>query len=223
MDRMQQAVASSARHHCSGAMLFVDLDHFKEVNDICGHADGDRMLLEVAKRLAACVRAGDTIARLGGDEFVVLLEDLSENAMEAGTQAKLVAEKILSILAQPYLLSEGPRHGSASVGVALFGSDAEMSRDGPLSRADLAMYQAKAVGGNTLRFFDPQMQVVVAARATLEADLRLALDAKSFVLFYQTQVCGQRICGVEHWCAGATHSAVWCRRWSSLAWPKKRG
>ena len=180
MDRMQQAVASSVRHRCSGAMLFVDLDHFKDVNDVCGHAEGDRMLLEVAKRLASCVRAGDTIARLGGDEFVVLLEDLNENELEAGTQAKLVAEKILSILSQPYTLSDGPRHGSASVGVALFGPDAEMNRDGPLTRADLAMYQAKAVGGNTLRFFDPQMQVVVAARAALEADLRLALDAAVF-------------------------------------------
>ena len=155
------------------------------------------MLLEVAKRLASCVRAGDTIARLGGDEFVVLLEDLSENAVDAGIQAKLVAEKILTLLAQPYLLSDGPRHGSASIGVTMFGTDAEMSRDGPLTRADLAMYQAKAVGGNTLRFFDPQMQVVVAARSALEADLRQALDEQSFAVYYQTQVCGARICGVE--------------------------
>lgn len=197
MDRMQQAVAASVRHRRSGALLFVDLDHFKDVNDVCGHAEGDRVLQEVAKRLASCVRSGDTIARLGGDEFVVLLEDLSENAMEAGTQARLVGEKILSLLGQPYVLSDGPRHGSASVGVTLFGLDAEMSRDGPLTRADLAMYQAKAVGGNTLRFFDPQMQVVVAARAALEADLCQALDEQSFVLYYQTQVCGQRICGVE--------------------------
>ncbi len=198
MDRLQQAVSASLRHRLRGALLFVDLDHFKDINDACGHSDGDIMLIEVARRLKLSVRGGDTIARLGGDEFVVLLEDLSDNPIEAGTEAKLVGEKILVALSKPYPLSEGPRYSSASIGVSLFGDAPEVNKDGPLTRADLAMYQAKAMGGNKLRFFDPQMQVVVSARAALEVDLRSALDQKHFELYYQIQVKNPKeITGVE--------------------------
>ena len=156
------------------------------------------MLEQVAKRLATCVREGDTVARLGGDEFVVMLEDLSEQDIEAATQAETVAEKVLTTLVQTYQLGSYEHRGSASIGITLFGDGSHESIEEPLKRADLAMYQAKTAGRNTLRFFDPQMQAVVTARAAMEAGLWEALERRQFLLHYQAQVSGNhRITGVE--------------------------
>jgi len=197
MDRLKQAVASGTRREKRGALLFVDLDNFKNLNDTLGHDKGDLLLQQVAQRLTTCIREGDTVARLGGDEFVVMLEDLSANQMEAAAQAEIVGEKIHVTLNQIYVLANYSHHSTASIGITLFGDQSEDIEE-PLKRADLAMYQAKAAGRNTLRFFDPQMQAVVTARASLEAGLREALADGQFVLHYQAQIRNNHgITGVE--------------------------
>ena len=187
MDRLKQAFSACARRQNHGALLFVDLDNFKFLNDTHGHYLGDQLLQQVAQRLSACIPEGNTVARLGGDEFVVMLEDLSENILEAATQAEMVGEKIRAALNQSYELGGLAHHSTPSIGITLFGERDE-SIDEPLKRADLAMYQAKSAGRNTLRFFDPQMQAIVAARAQLEAGLREALSSGQFELYFQAQV-----------------------------------
>ena len=198
LDRLTQALAGGARHMQRGALLFVDLDNFKALNDTLGHSEGDALLGQVAARLLACVRSGDTVARLGGDEFVVLLEDLSQSELEAATQTEILAQKIQGALNQDYPLVHGPYHSSASIGITLLGSGPGDSGEEPLKRAELAMYQAKTAGRNTIRFFDPQMQVEVTNRVTLENDLREAIALGQFMLYYQPQVLGAgRVIGVE--------------------------
>jgi diguanylate cyclase (GGDEF)-like protein/PAS domain S-box-containing protein len=187
LDRLQQALASSARSERTGALLFIDLDNFKMLNDTLGHDKGDLLLQQVAHRLASCVREGDSIARLGGDEFVLVLEDLSESANEAATQAKTVGEKILTALNVPYSLAGHPYHNTPSIGITLF-ADHLNSVDELMKHADLAMYEAKKAGRNTLRFFDPKMQATITSRATLEKDLRDGLQQRQFMLYYQPQV-----------------------------------
>lgn len=187
LDRLGQALNTSARHKRRGALLFLDLDNFKVLNDTRGHDMGDRLLKQVAQRLVACVREVDTVARLGGDEFVVMLLDLSEDAYVAATQTELVGEKILETLNQPYLLGESTFISTPSIGITLFGEQKE-SMDDLLKRADLAMYESKAAGRNTLRFFDTSMQHAISNRVALEADLREALVQQEFVLHYQAQV-----------------------------------
>jgi diguanylate cyclase (GGDEF)-like protein/PAS domain S-box-containing protein len=197
VDRLQQAMAGSARNKRMGALLFVDLDNFKIVNDTCGHDVGDRLLIEVARRLDSCVRDGDTISRLGGDEFVAMLEDLSEQPQEAAAQARLVASKVLETLNQPYAIAGRVHHSTPSIGATLFVGNQD-SVDELLKQADIAMYQAKSAGRNTLRFFDPEMQAAVAARASLESDLRQGIDGHEFILYYQPQVDdSRRIIGAE--------------------------
>jgi diguanylate cyclase (GGDEF)-like protein/PAS domain S-box-containing protein len=197
IDRLQQAMGGSARSRRMGALLFIDLDNFKIVNDTCGHDVGDRLLIEVARRLDGCVRDGDTISRLGGDEFVAMLEDLSEQPQEAAAQARIVATKVLDTLNQPYAIAGRVHHSTPSIGATIFVGNHD-SVDELLKQADIAMYQAKSAGRNTVRFFDPEMQAVVAARASLEADLRQGLDGREFVLHYQPQVDGgRRIIGAE--------------------------
>jgi diguanylate cyclase (GGDEF)-like protein/PAS domain S-box-containing protein len=197
VDRLQQALVVCARSRQRGAILFIDLDDFKTLNDTQGHDVGDQLLQQVAQRLLTCVRAGDTVARLGGDEFVVMLPDLSANPQEAATHAEAVGEKILAALAPHYLLGGREHHSTGSVGGMLFGDHRE-TVDDLLKRADLAMYRAKAAGRNTLRFFDPRMQVAVTARATVEAELRRSVREGQFVLHYQPQVDGQgRVTGAE--------------------------
>ena len=186
MDRLEQALASGSRHRRKGALLFIDLDNFKTLNDTLGHDQGDRLLQQVAERLNLCTREGDTVARLGGDEFVVMLENLSEEVMEAAGQAETVAIKILSELNQTYWMGVSEHHSSPSIGVTLFGERQETIAE-PLKRADLAMYQAKAAGRNTIRFFDPKMQAMVSQRAALEEDLRDAMLKDQFELHYQAQ------------------------------------
>ncbi len=197
MDRLAQALSAGGRHHRQGALMFIDLDHFKTLNDTLGHDQGDLLLVQVARRLTACIRDGDTVARIGGDEFVVILEDLSESAPDAATEAKAVGKQILAAFNQPYQLGSHTHCSTPSIGVCLFGNQ-QVGIDELLKRADLAMYQAKAAGRNTLQFFDPQMQAVVTARAALEIGLREALRNGQFALHYQPQVAaGGRWCGVE--------------------------
>jgi diguanylate cyclase (GGDEF)-like protein len=187
MDRLQQALVSSARRDRNGALLFIDLDNFKVLNDTLGHNVGDLLLQQVALRLVSCVREGDTVARLGGDEFVVMLEDLSEQPIEAAEQTEAIGEKILATLNQPYLLATHEHRSTPSIGISLFSSH-DQSHEELLKQADIAMYQAKKAGRNTLRFFDPKMQDAINARAALEGELRRALEGRQFHLYYQIQV-----------------------------------
>lgn len=197
LDRLKKAMTSSTRSERYGALLFIDLDNFKTINDTRGHDVGDLLLQQVAERLIGCVREKDTVARLGGDEFVVMLEDLSENSRDAASHAKTVAEKVLAALNQTYLLSDWECRNTPSIGVTMF-ADHHGSVDELLRMADLAMYQAKAAGRNTMRFFDIEMQTSVIARAELEAGLREALVDKQFRLYYQAQVdFNGRIVGAE--------------------------
>jgi diguanylate cyclase (GGDEF)-like protein/PAS domain S-box-containing protein len=197
LDRLQQALTSRARSQRRGAILFLDLDEFKCLNDTLGHDAGDLLLQQVALRLLSCVRACDTVARLGGDEFVVMLGDLSANPRDAASQAELVGEKILLALALPSMLAGHEHHSTGCIGVTLFGDRRETVHE-LMKRADLAMYRAKAVGHNSLRFFDPEMQAAVDARAALEADLRSGMQEGQFVVHYQPQVDGRgRLTGAE--------------------------
>ncbi len=186
MDRIDKAMASALRHGHKSALLLVDLDNFKTLNDSLGHHKGDLVLQQVARRLSECVREEDTVARLGGDEFVVLVEALSMTTQDAITQVKTVAEKILDVLGQPYQLDDSKHRSTASVGATLFGDHLESTEE-PLKRADLAMYQAKADGHNTMCFFDPTMQSMLNARAAMEASLHGALRKEQFILHYQPQ------------------------------------
>jgi diguanylate cyclase (GGDEF)-like protein len=157
LDRLDHALAVSARSGRRGALLFLDLDHFKMLNDTMGHAMGDLLLKKVAERLLRCVRESDTVARLGGDEFVVMLEDLSEDAAEAAKQVEKVADLIIETLNIPYLLNTLKHNSTPSIGIALFG-DHGNSHEELLKHADIAMYQAKRAGRNAVRHFDFKMQ-----------------------------------------------------------------
>jgi diguanylate cyclase (GGDEF)-like protein/PAS domain S-box-containing protein len=197
MDRLQQDLAGSARHKRQGALLMLDLDNFKDINDVLGHEQGDLVLQKVAERLSVCVRERDTLARVGADEFVVLLAELDENPLEAAMQAELVGHKILDALKQPYQFDDSEMSCTASIGITLFGEQHDDNVEA-LKRAEMAMYQAKAQGRNTLRFFDPKMQAVVASRVAMEASLREAIGKDQFVLHYQPQVTDKgQITGVE--------------------------
>lgn len=203
MDRLNQAMVTSIRTGEHGGVIFLDLDHFKLLNDTLGHDVGDMLLKQVATRLESCVREGDSIARFGGDEFVVLLEALSAQESDAAAQAKTVALKILDTLGQAYDLGEITYNSTPSIGIVLLMADRE-SMDDVLKKSDVAMYQAKTAGRNTIRFFDPKMQEMATANLALEKDLREGLVNEEFVLVYQIQVRdGQRhndkaiITGVE--------------------------
>ena len=197
IDRLQQAIAASARNHTGGALMFIDLDNFKTLNDTRGHGVGDQLLLEVSKRLQACVREGDTLARLGGDEFVLLLKGLSQDNAQAAVQAQVVAEKVVEVISQPYFIDGCECHSSSSVGVTLFANHKDKF-DELLKQADTAMYEAKKSGRNTLRFFDPAMQEKLETRAQLEAGMRDALHKEQVRLYYQLQVNhAGRILGAE--------------------------
>lgn len=187
LDRLQQAQVHSTRHKTNCAILFIDLDNFKTLNDTRGHDIGDLLLIEVAERLRDSVRSSDTVARLGGDEFVVIIEGLSEDAVQAAAQAKDIGEKFLASITQPFKLQEFEYHGSSSIGVRLF-HDGETRIDDLLKHADTAMYQAKTAGRNTLCFFDPSMQIALEMRTAMAAELRQAIARQQFSLHYQRQV-----------------------------------
>jgi diguanylate cyclase (GGDEF)-like protein/PAS domain S-box-containing protein len=187
LDRLNQALAFSARSRRAGALLFIDLDNFKNLNDTLGHDMGDMLLQQVTQRLESCIRRGDTVARLGGDEFVVMLLDLSEQPIEAAAQTEVIGEKILNALGLPYPLATQAYHCTASIGVTLFDSNLQ-STDELMKQADIAMYQAKKAGRNALRFFDRQMQENISARVSLENELHDALEFRQLHLHYQIQV-----------------------------------
>jgi diguanylate cyclase (GGDEF)-like protein/PAS domain S-box-containing protein len=205
-ERLGHALSGSARSRQRGAIMFLDLDNFKTLNDTLGHDVGDRLLVKVAQRLQSSIRMGDTVARLGGDEFVIMLEALEAGGL-AAAQVRGIAENIRATLDHPYRLEVGADaeahraidyHSTASIGVTLFGAQ-EDSVDELLKQADLAMYRAKDSGRNTVRFFDPDMQVIVTARVALEAGLREAIQKEQFVLYYQPQVLGdgRHVTGAE--------------------------
>lgn len=187
LDRLDQALASSTRSGREGALMFIDLDNFKTLNDTLGHDIGDLLLQKVAQRLLTCVREGDTVARLGGDEFVVMLEDLSQDTLEAAAQTEAVGKKILATLGQPYQLATHEYHSTPSIGATLF-TDHQAEVEVLFKQADISMYQAKKAGRNTLRFFDPKMQDTISIRAALESELHKALENQQFQLHYQIQV-----------------------------------
>jgi diguanylate cyclase (GGDEF)-like protein/PAS domain S-box-containing protein len=189
LDRLQHAFAASARTRQYGAIMFLDLDHFKTLNDTKGHEIGDLLLIEVAARLISCVRDGDTVARLGGDEFVVVLEALGAGLDQAANRAERVAEKIRDALGQPYQLKDRTHHTTPSIGIAMF-SGHQDSVDDLLKYADVAMYQAKTAGRNAIRFYDPETQSAIEERADMETELRMALEERQFQLYYQVQVDG---------------------------------
>jgi diguanylate cyclase (GGDEF)-like protein/PAS domain S-box-containing protein len=197
-ERLSQTLAANERSIRHGAVLLLDLDNFKTLNDTLGHHSGDLLLQEVGLRLTQCLRKGDTVARLGGDEFVVLLKVLSGVPAEAAKQVEEVGAKMLNVLSQSYFLAGHEIHTTSSMGVTLFGGRTGSEED-LLKQADLAMYQAKAAGRNTLRFYDPSMQTVVQDRANLETDLREALRHQHFTLHYQPQIKGDagQVIGAE--------------------------
>ena len=195
MSRLRHVLAQVDRK--IGALMFVDLDHFKLLNDTMGHSRGDMLLRKAASRLASCISPDDTVARLGGDEFVVMLQDLGDNLPAANARALAVGEKILAILGEPYDLARYSYHGTCSIGITSFNED-EVSIEDLLKQADLAMYQAKASGRNAVCFFDPEMQAVATANAALTSELRQGLRHHEFVLHYQPQVGSDgRMLGVE--------------------------
>ena len=185
-ERLKSALASSHRSGQKGALLFIDLDNFKALNDTLGHDMGDLLLQQVAARLNACVRENDTVARLGGDEFVIMLEDLGELTYGSLNQSETIGQKILAAINQPFQLGTQEYLSTSSIGITLF--DGHEHSDELLKRADIAMYQAKNSGRNALRFFDPQMQHLINARVSLEDNLRKALAHQQFKLHYQIQV-----------------------------------
>ena len=208
MDRLAQALTCSQRSGRYGALLFLDLDNFKTLNDTRGHVVGDLLLAEVAKRLLLSVREADTISRLGdiisrlgGDEFVVVLEELSNDVADAAAQSRQVGEKLRAALSSPYELQGRPFHCTTSLGITLFRGHGE-SIESLLKQADLALYHAKGAGRNCLHFFDPAMQAALDEYSALESDLRLAIAAVpsqlQFLLYYQAQLDNERrIFGAE--------------------------
>ena len=196
-ERLRHAMIGSGRSGRAGALLFIDLDNFKTLNDTLGHDMGDMLLQQVGARLVRCIREGDTVARLGGDEFVVMLEGLAPESADAAPQAEAIGRKILAALNVAYDLAGRRHQGTSSIGITLFESNRH-AIDELMKRADLAMYEAKTAGRNTLRFFDPHMQTVVSARAALEHDLREGLALGQFVLYYQSQRdVNSRVTGAE--------------------------
>jgi len=191
LDRLKLALASCSRSDKQGALLFLDLDNFKTLNDTLGHDIGDLLLQLAAQRIESCIREGDTVARLGGDEFVVMLEGLSEHTVEAAAQTEAVGDKILAALNQPYQLATYDYRITASIGATLFNKH-HAGIEEIFKQADIAMYQSKNAGRNGMRFFDPMMQAIINTRVTLEKELIKAIENQQFQLYYQIQVDSNR-------------------------------
>jgi len=197
MDRLQQALLPSGRKQRFGALILLDLDHFKSINDLMGHEVGDALLKQVAERLQLCVRKNDSVARVGGDEFMVLLESFAVTAVEAAQYAEMVASKMAEQLNVPYTLFDACYTSTPSIGIVVF-KEGSATRDETVRKADAAMYQAKAAGRNLIRFFDPTLQAQALERMAFEQDMRQGLEQQEFVLHYQVQVNTQgEIIGVE--------------------------
>lgn len=196
MERLGKSIAFSARNHRKRALLFLDLDNFKTLNDTLGHHTGDLLLQKVAERLTACIREVDTVSRFGGDEFVLILEDLSEHVPDAVAQAKAIAEKVLTRFEHPYHLDEHECISTCSIGITIFGDQNEKAHE-LLQQADIALYQAKAAGRNAMCFFAHELQAEINRRAEMEDDLRQAIKAGQFLLHYQPQFENDRLIGAE--------------------------
>ena len=195
-DRLTQTLINNTRSKQRSALLFIDLDNFKLLNDTYGHDNGDILLKQVAERLLSCVREGDTVARLGGDEFVIILENLGVQDFEVASFAENIASKILLVLNAPYQIGIHEHISTPSIGIVIV--DNQLSINEILKQADIAMYQAKKAGRNTVRFFNPEMQASINSRVSMERSLRTALEKNEFTLFYQPQCnCDGVIFGVE--------------------------
>ena len=179
MDRMDQAISRATRSNESFALLFLDVDNFKVINDSMGHEAGDRLLISVTQRLRDALRRSDTIARLGGDEFTILLENLSEPEAVI-----LVVKNLLEKISEPIVISGREMHISASVGISMYPGDGQ-SFGHLLKNADTAMYRAKELGRNTFQFYTAEMSEIAMRRLELENSLRYAIEGQDFVIFYQ--------------------------------------
>ncbi|MCW8855834.1 MAG: EAL domain-containing protein, partial [Kangiella sp.] len=197
-DRVNQSLALSLRHLHNGAILFIDLDFFKNINDSMGHMTGDKLLVEVAKRLEANVRSGDTVARLGGDEFIIQLSELSDDPQDAESDAIFVAKKLLKALMEGFRINSHSLHVTASIGIVIYPRDAD-SHELIMQRADTAMYHAKAKGRNGYAIFKSDMEAIIMRRQTLENDMHKAIFNNEFYLLYQPQVSADdgKLLGVE--------------------------
>lgn len=196
LDRLHQAMTASARSASYSALLFIDLDKFKALNDTLGHDMGDELLTQVAHRLRSSVRIGDTAARLGGDEFVVMLVGLSTEVGTAAQQIETVGESIQAALNKKYQLKDVSYQCTPSIGVTLF-NGMQTDADALLKQADLAMYRSKDSGGNALHFFDPEMEIAIMRRAAVEHDLREAITFGHLLLHFQAQIVDDQLAGVE--------------------------
>ncbi|OMH32133.1 EAL domain-containing protein [Motiliproteus sp. MSK22-1] len=192
-DRMSQAIARAERSKYCGSIMFLDLDRFKKINDSLGHFVGDELLKAVSERLIGSVRSEDTVARLGGDEFVVLVHDIGRSKRDAVAYTEKLARQLMNILDAPFLVEEHQLHTSCSIGSTIFGWNGDTPED-LLRQADNAMYLAKKMGRNTMRFFDPAMQASADAWLDTERALRNAIKEQEFELFFQPQVDIKRGC-----------------------------
>jgi diguanylate cyclase (GGDEF)-like protein/PAS domain S-box-containing protein len=217
-DRVDHALQRTKRQTPSVAVLFVDLDGFKEVNDSLGHAAGDRLLIQVAERLRSCVRPSDTVARFGGDEFAVLIEDASDDV-----DVTQVAERVLEGLARPFVVNDRELHVRGSMGIARMESDVD-GADHLLRNADLAMYRAKAAGQGGYERYDPQMHTELVQRVQLEADLRRTLDTGELFLHFQPTIdlASGQVVGAEALARWQHPTRGWSPRPSSSPWPRPR-
>lgn len=193
---VEQAVHAAKRSKTYGAVVLIDLDNFKQVNDAKGHDYGDFLLKEMANRLSSCIRAGDVVGRLGGDEFGLLLENLHASEDFAGQLAQQVAKKIIEVLSAPFTLHEIQGEITPSIGIALFSDDADSSSQ-LLRYADSAMYAAKNAGRNTFCFFNPSLQTRLEHRFKLENELRLSTQKSEFKVLYQPQIANGKVSGAE--------------------------
>ena len=202
------------------ALLFIDLDNFKTLNDTLGHHTGDLLLQEVARRLVLCIRESDTAARIGGDEFVVMRREPQPDTEEAAAQAKTIAEKILTQTSEPYTLNHHECLSTASIGITVFG-EGKQSTSEILQQADIAMYQAKTAGRNTIRFFAPALQAAVNARASLEDEIRRASENISSRCGISRRSITGALSARRRCCAGTIPAAACCFPPSSFLWPKR--
>ncbi|AOV18810.1 hypothetical protein BJI67_16355 (plasmid) [Acidihalobacter aeolianus] len=189
IDRLTLALSNAERSKHYGAVLMIDLDNFKVINDTLGHDYGDLVLQQVAVQLQNCLRPGDTLSRLGGDEFLVILESLADVEGAAVRETESTCQRLLHALGQPFMLDGKPYRISACIGATLF-NNADLTLDDRIKQADIAMYQAKNTARNTMQFFDPRMQESINRRATDESDLYTAIENGQFELHYQIQVDG---------------------------------